>query len=194
MTHTRGHRARRRSTRRRGGDDPGISRAQRAARLGAPSVPDASIKSVPGEVPDTSSPLSLFKGQDAIAAQNAVADAMFGPGAEVRNQFSSPEALKKQVEELDRKIASLETRIEAETERVNNRTTGRKGSMLRGSLKEELAELQAARDKLAAGLPKAGRRKKTLRKMPRGLVVQRICAVVVRPIGSKKGLGTRRRR
>lgn len=37
-------------------------------------------------------------------------------------------------------------------------------------------------------------RRKTARKMPKGLVVQRICAVVVRPIGSKKGLGTRRRR
>jgi hypothetical protein len=36
--------------------------------------------------------------------------------------------------------------------------------------------------------------KKTARKMPKGVVVQRICAVVVRPIGSKKALGTRRRR
>ena len=195
MTHTRGHRARRRSTRRRGGDDPGISRAQRVARLGAPSVADASIKTVPGEVPDTSSPQSLFKDQGAVAAQNAAADAMFGPGAEVRDQFSSPEALKTHIKGLDRKIDSLKTQIDAETKRVNDRQSGRKGSMLRGSLRNELDELQKTREKLAAGLPNAGRRRsKTLRTMPKGVVVQRICAVVVRPIGSKKALGTRRRR
>lgn len=194
MTHTRGHRARRRSTRRRGGDDPGISRAQRVARLGAPSVRDASIKLVPGEVRDTPSPQSLFNKPSDYDPYAGVTDTGF------ENVKHSPQAVavfQAQLEKIEQQINKKKEQIDARNTTLGERGTRGEGDFLRKMHRDQLAVLEKKADDIRGQISKgqkAGRRSKTLRKMPRGLVVQRICAVVIRPVGMKKTLGTRRRR
>lgn len=204
MTHTRGHRARRRGTKRRGG-------------LSLFGLKDKTRVAPAPVEPGTPASLTLYKSAEDLKKKVDAAKAAEIEARKNRNKAYQEE--RQRWDDYSRASGSTMSTPSFTRDRDNYHTDAvealkqaeeeyQKAIKAREGKQELLANVEAqlpVRIPLPLGAktaksvgdllpPPSGGRSKTLRKMPRGLVVQRICAVVVRPVGMKKTLGTRRRR
>jgi hypothetical protein len=190
MTHKRGHKTRR------GGN---ITREQRVARLGAPTVPDA-VSRVTGDVPDVSSNMSLFKKKDTF-------DPFKAEDADKRMRLTSAgrtEAqIKSELKALDDKLRKFEAaRYVVNTAESDKRFYGNdfKDAKDLAAARATVAEaerdekgvrdeVKALKEELTAFNTNAAGGKRT-RKLRKGFMVRRVCAISIVPVGVK----TRRRK